>query len=161
MNRRYMQFRSFLFRTGGKRAAWLRKKKIFGAIGENVRIQDYHLPFIPQNVFIGSNVRIASGVTFVTHDISYQVLNNLYKTNVFKEKAGNIVIGDNVFIGGGTMILYNVRIGNNVIVGAGSVVTRDLPDNSVCAGVPCRKIGEFDDFVQKRLKESKGLEESK
>ena len=51
-----------------------------------------------------------------------------------------------------SIILYDVRIGNNVIVGAGSVVTKDLPDNSVCAGIPCKKIGEFEDFCHERKK---------
>lgn len=80
------------------------------------------------------------------------MLNNLYKTDDFKEKSGTITIGDNVFIGSKTIILYDVKIGNNVIVGAGSVVTRDLPDGSVCVGIPCKKIGEFEDFVKKRKK---------
>lgn len=150
MNRTLMQLRSLLFRSGTKRAEWLKKKKIFGAIGRAVMIQDYRLPFNPEKVFIGNNVRLASDVTLITHDVSHHVLNNLYKTNDFKEKSGPITIGDNVFIGSKTIILYDVKIGNNVIVGAGSVVTKDLPDDSVCAGIPYRKIGEFEDFCQKR-----------
>ena len=53
-------------------------------------------------------------------------------------------------IGSGTRILYNVRIGSNVIIGAGSIVTKDIPDNSVAAGGPCRGIGKFEDLVEKR-----------
>lgn len=68
----------------------------------------------------------------------------------FNEKVGEIHIGNNVFIGANTLILYDVSIGNNVIIGAGSIVTKDLPDNSVCVGSPCKKIGEFDEFVKKR-----------
>ena len=150
MNRTLMQLCSLLFRSGTKRAEWLKKKRIFGAIGSDVMIQDYKLPFNPDKVFIGNNVRLASDVTLITHDVSYHVLNNLYKTDEFKEKSGTIIIGDNVFVGSKSIILYDVRIGNNVIVGAGSVVTKDLPDDSVCAGIPCKKIGEFDDFCQKR-----------
>ncbi len=150
MNRLFLQLRSFLFRSGTKRADWFRKKGIFGSIGSKVMIQDYRLPFNPDLVFIGSNVRLASDVTLITHDASYHMLNNLYNTDSFKEKTGKITIGDNVFIGAKTVVLYDVKIGNNVIVGAGSVVTRDLPDNSVCAGIPCRKIGNFSDFVEKR-----------
>lgn len=55
-----------------------------------------------------------------------------------------------MFIGANTTILYDINIGNNVIIGAGSIVTKNIPDNSVCAGVPCRKIGDFWDFVEKR-----------
>ena len=53
-------------------------------------------------------------------------------------------------IGSGTKILLNVRIGSNVIIGAGSIVTKDIPDNCVAAGVPCKVIGSFDDFVNRR-----------
>lgn len=145
-----MQLRSLLFRSGTKRADWLRRKGLLGAIGKNVMIQDYRLPYNPDKVFIGNNVRLASDVTLITHDVSYHVLNNLFQTNDYKEKTGTITIGDNVFVGSKTIILYDVKIGSNVIIGAGSVVTKDLPDNSVCAGIPCRKIGEFEDFCRKR-----------
>ena len=62
---------------------------------------------------------------------------------------------DNVFIGAGTRILGGVRIGNNVIVGAASLVNKDIPDNSVVAGVPAKVIGTFSDFVSKRQREEK------
>jgi len=71
----------------------------------------------------------------------------------FHEKLGCIDIGDNVFVGSGTRILYNVKIGSNVVIGSGSIVNRDIPDNSVAAGVPARVIGSFEDFVRKQLKE--------
>ena len=60
-----------------------------------------------------------------------------------------------MFIGSGTHILYGTKIGSNVIIGTCSVVTNDIPDNSVVAGVPARVIGAFDDYVEKRLKEEK------
>ena len=60
-----------------------------------------------------------------------------------------IEIGDNVFVGSGVHILYDTKIGNNVIIGTCSVVTHDVPDNSVVAGVPARVIGTFDEFVKK------------
>lgn len=53
-------------------------------------------------------------------------------------------------VGTHTLILPNVRIGNNVIIGAGSVVVKDIPDNSIAAGIPCKVIGNFDKFVEKR-----------
>ena len=53
-------------------------------------------------------------------------------------------------IGSDTCILYNVKIESNVIIGAGSIVTKDIHENSVAAGVPCRVIGKFDDLVEKR-----------
>lgn len=59
---------------------------------------------------------------------------------------------DNVFIGSNTSILSNVRIGPNAIVAAGSVVTKDVPPNSVVAGVPAKVIGTFDSYMEKRKK---------
>lgn len=155
MIRLFLQLRSLMFRSGEKRAAWLKQRHIFGSVGNNVMIQNYKLPFNPDKVYIGNNVRIAADVSLITHDVMHHMLNNISEGSekVFFEKTGEIHIGDNVFIGANSLILYNVNIGNNVIVGAGSVVTRDLPDNSVCAGVPCRKIGEFDEFVKKRANE--------
>ena len=56
---------------------------------------------------------------------------------------------NNVFIGSGSRILFNTRIGNNVIIGSDSLVTKDIPDNSVYAGVPARRICSFDEYVEK------------
>ena len=56
-----------------------------------------------------------------------------------------------MFVGSGTHILYDTKIGNNVIIGTCSVVTKDIPDNSVVAGVPARVIGTFDDYVEKMM----------
>ena len=89
-------------------------------------------------------------MSFITHDTIRNMLNRKYKTNRFQRALGCIEVGDNVMIGSGTRIMYNVRIGSNVIIGAGSIVTKDIPDNSVAAGVPCRVIGKFDDLVEER-----------
>ncbi|WP_289860646.1 hypothetical protein [uncultured Muribaculum sp.] len=53
-------------------------------------------------------------------------------------------------IGAGSRILPDVRIGSNVIIAAGSIVTKDIPDNSVAAGIPAKVIGDFDTLVEKR-----------
>ena len=68
-----------------------------------------------------------------------------------QERVGCIEIGDNVFVGSGVHILYDTKIGSNVIIGTCSVVTRDIPDNSVVAGVPAKVIGTFDDYVRRAL----------
>ena len=60
-----------------------------------------------------------------------------------------IKIGNNVFIGANTTLLYDVSIGDNVIIGAGSVVTKDIPDGVVAAGVSCKVNGKYDDFKEK------------
>lgn len=54
-----------------------------------------------------------------------------------------ITIGNNVWIGGNAIINPGVTIGHNVVIGAGSVVTKDIPDNVIAAGSPCRVIREI------------------
>ena len=63
--------------------------------------------------------------------------------NSRREWAEPVTIGDNVWIGGSVTILPGVNIGNNVTIGAGSVVTRDIPDNVVAVGNPCRVIRQI------------------
>lgn len=60
------------------------------------------------------------------------------KFNFCKSMTAPVTIGDNVWIGGGSIILPGVTIGNNVTIGAGSVVTKDIPDNKVAFGNPCK-----------------------
>lgn len=138
-----------------KRAAYLRKKKLFGMMGERVSYSPRKIPLYPNLVRIHNNVSLAAGVQFITHDISDNVINGYLKDSgqneKVKEKIGCIEIMDNVFVGADTTILYDVRIGENCIIGAGSLVNKDIPANSVAAGVPCKVIGKFDDFVKKRL----------
>lgn len=54
-----------------------------------------------------------------------------------------ISVGDNVWIGGGTKVMPGVSIGNNVVIGGGSIVTKDIPDNVIATGNPCRVIREI------------------
>lgn len=81
---------------------------------------DYCFGFL---VTIGDNVTL-SGTTVLAHDGSTKKI-------LGYSKVGNVVIGNNVFVGYGSIILPNVRIGNNVIVGAGTIVSKDIPDNVV------------------------------
>ena len=55
-----------------------------------------------------------------------------------KTQTAPVILGDNVWIGGGVIIMPGVTIGNNVVIGAGSVVTKDIPDNVIAYGSPCR-----------------------
>lgn len=122
----------------------------FHKMGGSIFWQPRMYPSDPQLISIGNNVMLASGVSFVNHDIIHWMLEKKYKKHLFPQQKGCISIGDNVMIGANTMILPNVRIGSNVIIGAGSIVTKDIPNNSVAAGIPCRVIGKFDDLVEKR-----------
>ena len=138
-----------LIPTAKKRTAFMRKHHLYGAIGKNCSIQKRKLPLYSNLVFLHDNVKIASDVGFVTHDIIHSMLNDKYPGETFVERVGCIEIMDNVFIGSGTRILYNTRIGSNVIVGSDSLVNRDIPDNSVYAGVPAKFICTFEEYVEK------------
>lgn len=139
--------------TADMRTRYIEKHaSMFYHLGEKLHFQPRNFPSDPERISIGDNVKIASNVTFINHDQSAAMLNEMYKTNDFARYRGCIEIGNNVMIGTHVCICPDVRIGNNCVIGAGSVVTRDLPDNSVGAGIPCRVIGSFDEFVEKRRK---------
>lgn len=96
---------------------------------------------------------MASGVTFINHDITCMMFNYMDKEHHYKIRQGEITIGNNVFIGAGSRILYDVTIGDNVIIGAGSLVNKDIPSGTVAAGVPCKVIGSFEEYQHKLVKE--------
>ena len=64
-------------------------------------------------------------------------------------KLGKVTIGNNVFIGAGTIVLYNVCIADNVIIGAGSVVSHDLKQSGVYVGVPAKRVCSIEDYKKK------------
>ena len=103
------------------------------------------IPLYSRLISIGNNVIIASNVGFATHDGIHFMLNNLFDKNemCFEENVGCIEIGNNVFVGAGSKILYNVKIGNNVIVGANTLINKDIPDNTVVAGSTFENIGDL------------------
>lgn len=95
-------------------------------------------------VTIGDNVTI-SGTTILAHDGST-------KKFLGYSKVGPVMIGDNVFIGYGCVVLPNVTIGNNVIVGAGTVISKSIPDNVVVVqgtGTTYRVLCTFDEYIEK------------
>ena len=59
-------------------------------------------------------------------------------------QAKPVNIGNDVWIGGNCVILPGINIGNNVIIAAGSVVTKDIPDNTLVAGIPAKKLRELE-----------------
>ena len=98
-------------------------------------------------VKIGDNCQMAPNVAIYTagHPIHPATRNSLY------EYGKPVTIGDNVWIGGNTVLCPGVRVGNNVVIGAGSVVTKDLPDWCIAAGNPCRVIRKITDADKRKL----------
>lgn len=145
--------------NGKSTAEFIRKHHLYGSVGENCMIMKKKLPLYSNLVFLHDNVWVASNVGFVTHDVIHKMLNGKSGGDMFVEKVGCIEVMNNVFIGSGTRILYNTRIGNNVIIGSDSLVNKDVPDNSVYAGVPARYICSFDEYVEKHRKYSERFRE--
>ncbi|ABR35563.1 sugar O-acetyltransferase [Clostridium beijerinckii] len=90
-------------------------------------------------VIIGDNVLFAPNVSIYTagHPIHPESRNSGYEYGI------DIIIGDNVWVGGSVVINPGVKIGNNVVIGSGSVVTKDIPDNVIAVGNPCRVVREI------------------
>lgn len=102
----------------------------------------------PYLIKLGNKVRITKGVQFITHDGGVWVLrNNGIAPN--SDLFGKISIGNNVHIGINSIIMPGVTVGDNVIIGAGSIVTKDIPSNSVAAGVPARRIRSVEEYYEK------------
>ena len=87
-------------------------------------------------VKIGDNCQFAPNVAIYTagHPIHPVSRNSQYEYGI------SVTIGDNVWIGGNSVIVPGVHIGSNTVIGAGSVVTKDVPDWVIAAGNPCRVI---------------------
>ena len=105
-------------------------------IGENFYTNHNCVILDGAKVKFGDNVFVAPNCGFYTagHPIDFQ------RRNAGLEYAYPITVGDNVWFGGGVQVMPGVTIGSNVVIGSGSVVTKDIPDNVVAAGNPCKVI---------------------
>lgn len=130
--------------------AFLRKKGC--SIGNNTRFFDPKGTEVditkPELIHIGDNVQITSGCKILSHGFDWYVLNGVYGDIL--GSAGEVNIGNNVFIGVNTIILKGSTIGDNVIVGASSLVNGNIPDNTVVAGNPARIICSLEEYYNKR-----------
>ncbi len=104
----------------------------------------------PWLIEIGNKVTITYGVFFLTHDASSRLFReSIPGSSPFGNRFGAIRVQDNCFIGVNSIILPGVSIGPNSIIGAGSVVVKDVPPNSVVAGVPARVISSLEEYIKK------------
>lgn len=95
-------------------------------------------------ISIGDDVTFGPHVQVLAHDASTC-------STIGYAKIGRVNIGNNVFVGAGSIILPGVSIGDNSIIGAGSVVNKSIPSNVVCAGNPARVVSSLEDFVNKNI----------
>lgn len=112
-------------------------------LGNNV-YANFNLTLVDDgHVYIGDRVMIGPNVTIATanHPIDPELRAKGLQYNK------DVYIGENTWIGAGVIVVPGVRIGKNTVIGGGSVVTKDIPDNVVAVGNPCRvlrSIGEHD-----------------
>ena len=138
-------------------------RRIGTEVGDNCHIfSDKTETTEPYLVRIGNNVTIAEKVYFTTHDDSVEAY---YKKDTLI--VGRIDIGNDCFIGAGSIILPGVTLAEKCIIGAGSVVTKSfLEEGSVIAGAPAKKIGGVKELFDKNKEhiidtENKGYQDRK
>lgn len=137
-------------------------KEMFAEIGENCYIEPpLRANFGGHHVHFGKGVYANFNLTLVDDTHIYVGDYTMFGPNVTVATAGHpilpelrqqgyqynapIHIGKNCWIGAGVVILPGVTIGDNVVIGAGSIVTKDLPDNVVAVGNPCKILREVND----------------
>ena len=134
-------------------------RRILGKAGENLTIRspfycDYGYNIeIGDNFFSNFNVTILDGARVTFGDNVFIAPNCGFYTaghpidfprrNAGLEYAWPIKVGDNVWFGAGVQVMPGVTIGSNVVIGAGSLVNKDIPDNVIAVGNPCRVLREI------------------
>ena len=147
-------------------------RELFGKADESTFLNPPFFCDYGSNIFVGKNcfinynctildngkVRMGDNCMLAPNVSIYTAGHALYpdSRNLGYEYGIDVTIGNNVWIGGNTVILPGINIGDNVVIGAGSVVTKDIPAWSFAAGNPCkviRKITEEDkEFYYKHRK---------
>lgn len=137
-------------------------KEMFARVGDGCYIEPpFHANWGGANVHLGNRVYANFNLVLVDDGPIYVGDDLMFGPNVTLTTAGHpilpqlrvrsaqfnlpIRIGNNVWLGSGVQVLPGISIGDNTVVGAGSVVTRDLPENVVAVGTPCRPVRKIND----------------
>ena len=139
-------------------------RQLLGGQGKNLWITAPFYADYGNNIYFGNNCEVNMNCTFLDDNKivigdnaliapNVQIYTAFHPANAVerfgkpvedgsfafcKTQTAPVIIGDNVWIGGGAIIMPGVTIGNNVVIGAGSVVTKDIPDDVIAYGNPCR-----------------------
>lgn len=143
-------------------------RELLGGFGEGLWITPPFFVDYGENIFFGRNCEVNLNCTFLDTNVirigdnalvapNVQIYTAFHPTNARKRfgtpradggiafcktQSAPVTVGNNVWIGGGAIVLPGVTIGHNVVIGAGSVVTRDIPANTIAYGNPCRAARE-------------------
>lgn len=142
--------------------------ELLGGKGDNLWITAPFFVDYGNNIYFGNNCEVNMNCTFLDDAVirignnaliapNVQIYTAFHPTNALdrfgepkedgsfafcKTQTAPVTIGDNVWIGGGAIIMPGVTIGNNVVIGAGSIVTKNIPDNVIAYGSPCQAVRE-------------------
>ncbi len=152
-------------------------KQLLGCAGKNLWITAPFYVDYGENIYFGNNCEVNMNCTFLDDNIirighnaliapNVQIYTAFHPTNAAKRfgepkedgsfafcktQTAPVTIGNNVWIGGGAIIMPGVTIGDNVVIGAGSVVTKDIPDHVIAYGNPCRIVRKIESSLKCRI----------
>ena len=108
----------------------------------------------PYLITFEKDLRLSANITFITHDGGTWAFRHKPEyADVIK--YGKIHVGERTFIGCNVTVMPGVKIGKCCVIGAGSVVTKNVPDGTVVAGVPAKPMMSTEEYAQKCLAEQK------
>lgn len=151
-------------------------KEMFAEIGEGCYIEPpFYANFGGKHVHLGKNIYFNFGTTMVDDTHIYVGDYTMFGPNVTVATAEHPIlpeprqqgyqynmavhIGKNCWLGAGVIILPGITIGDNVVIGAGSIVTKNLPDNVIAVGNPCKILREVNEHDREYYFKNRKFEE--